>query len=333
MILVTGGAGYIGSHSVIELHKRGFDVLIADNFVNSSPNVIEKLKTITGKTFNCIEVDLCDYASLESSLESYDITGVIHFAAYKAVGESVDSPLKYYENNLQSLTNVLKVCNKKSITNFVFSSSCTVYGSPETIPVTEQTVTGKGESPYGKSKIFSEEILTDYFVSKPTSICILRYFNPIGAHESGLIGDYPDGKPNNLLPFVTQVAAGLREKLNVFGDDYNTEDGSCLRDYIHVSDLARAHVNAIEYNIKKENTLSTFNLGTGNGTSVLELIKTFEKVNGIKVNFEITPRRSGDVEAIYANCDLATQELGWTAELNLESMLSSAWNFQQKIGK
>ena len=330
MILVTGGAGYIGSHSVIELHEKGYDVLIADNFVNSTPAVINNLKTITGKKFSFIEVDLCDYNELEKLTANYKITGVIHFAAFKSVGESVEFPLKYYENNIQSLINVLRLCEHKKIQNMVFSSSCTVYGNPESIPVNELTPVKKAESPYGKTKVYSEEILSDFHKTSTISICNLRYFNPIGAHESGLIGDFPVGKPNNLLPFVTQVAAGMREKLSVFGDDYNTKDGSCIRDYIHVVDLAKAHVNAIHFNKKNNNTFSVFNIGTGSGVSVLELLETFEKTNHIPVNFEITQRRSGDVGAIYADCKEAEEKLHWKAELNLEDMLSSAWKFQQK---
>lgn len=330
MILVTGGAGYIGSHSVIELHRQGYNVLIADNFVNSTPKVINHLKTITGKNFNFIEVDLCDYNELERLTAEYKITGVIHFAAFKSVGESVESPLKYYENNIQSLINVLRLCEQKTICNVVFSSSCTVYGNPKSIPVNELTPIKKAESPYGKTKVYSEEILSDYHKTSSISICNLRYFNPIGAHESGLLGDFPVGKPNNLLPYVTQVAAGLREKLSVFGNDYNTKDGSCIRDYIHVVDLAKAHVNAIDFNQKNDNTYSVFNIGTGRGVSVLELLKTFEKVNYVPVNFEITQRRSGDVGAIYADCKEAKEKLNWKAELSLEDMLSSAWKFQQK---
>ncbi|MBO72840.1 MAG: UDP-glucose 4-epimerase GalE [Flavobacteriales bacterium] len=333
MILVTGGTGYIGSHSVIELHNEGYDVLIVDNFVNSSPSVLKHLKTITGVDFNFLQVDLCDYEQLKDATKNYSIEGVIHFAAFKSVGESVDLPLKYYNNNIQSLTNVLKLCEEREISNIVFSSSCTVYGNPESIPVTESTPIGKAESPYGKTKVFSEEILKDFHKSSSKTICNLRYFNPIGAHESGLLGDYPDGKPNNLLPFVTQVAAGLREKLSVFGDDYNTKDGSCIRDYIHVVDLAKAHVNAIDYNKRNRKLYSVFNIGTGVGVSVFELLSTFEKVNKTPVKFEISKRRSGDVGAIYADCQNAAKKLNWKAKLNLEDMLSSAWNFQKKIEK
>ena len=330
MILVTGGIGYIGSHSVVELHKQGYDVLIADNFINSSPSVLDNLKTITNHDFNFIEVDLCDYEKLKQQTDSYKITGVIHFAAFKSVSESVEQPLKYYHNNIQSLLNVLRLCKERLISNIVFSSSCTVYGNPKLIPVTESTPIGKAESPYGKTKIFCEDILKDFHQAKSVSICNLRYFNPIGAHQSGLIGDYPSGRPNNLLPFVTQVAAGVIDKLSVFGNDYDTKDGSCVRDYIHVVDLAKAHVNAIAFNQKNDNLYSIFNIGTGQGVSVFELLKTFEKVNKTPVNFEITQRREGDVVAIYADCQHAEKKLNWKAELNLEDMLSSAWNFQKQ---
>ncbi|MBL56997.1 MAG: UDP-glucose 4-epimerase GalE [Flavobacteriales bacterium] len=333
MILVAGGAGYIGSHAVIELYNKGYDVLIADNFSNSSPSVLDKLELITGKRFDHITVDLCDLEELKKRTKEYKLSGVIHFAAYKSVGESVSNPLKYYANNLQSLVNSLKLCKERDIRNFVFSSSCTVYGNPNQIPVTEKSKIGKAESPYGKSKVISEEIIQDYHHTHPISICNLRYFNPIGAHESGLIGDYPDGKPNNLLPFVTQVAAGVRDTLSVFGDDYDTHDGTCLRDYIHVVDLAKAHVNAIEYNVKNEGKHSIFNLGTGKGVSVLDLIKTFEKVNNVPINYEIVSRRPGDVEAIFADCHKAKTDLNWIAELNLSKMLTSAWKFQQNILK
>ena len=331
MILVTGGTGYIGSHSVLELDKKGYNVLIVDNFVNSSPTVLKNLNQLTNKEIAHIEVDVCNYENLKKLTANYNITGIIHFAAFKSVGESVKFPLKYYENNLLSLTNILRLSQERQINNIVFSSSCTVYGNPKTIPVDELTALGRGESPYGKTKIFAEEILKDFHKSHQISICNLRYFNPIGAHKSGLIGDKPNGKPENLLPYITQVAAGVRDKLSIFGNDYNTLDGSCIRDYIHVVDLAKAHVNAIDYNVNNPEKLSVFNIGTGKGVSVIELIRTFEKVNKIKVQYEISPRRDGDVEAIYADCKLAKVELNWKAKLNLEDMLSSAWNFQKKI--
>lgn len=331
MILVTGGAGYIGSHTVVELINKGYEVLIADNFSNSSKDVITRIEKITGKKISFIEVDLCDYSSVKKLCSQFKITGVIHFAAYKAVGESVELPLKYYHNNIASLVSVLKLCEEQKISNFVFSSSCTVYGNPTSIPVTEDSPIKSGESPYGKSKIFSEEIIADFQKSNPISCCNLRYFNPIGAHPSGLIGDLPSGTPNNLLPYVTQVAAGLRKELLIFGNDYNTKDGSCVRDFIHVLDLAKAHISALQYNDTNKNKLSQFNIGTGEGVSVLELIKTFEKVNQINVPFKIVDRRPGDVEAIYAVCSKAKQELKWAASLNLEDMLVSSWKFQKNL--
>lgn len=333
MILVTGGAGYIGSHTIVELSKSGHDFLIVDNFINSSECVIDHLEKITNKKIKFINVDLCDFEKLSDLTKDFEITGIIHFAALKAVGESVEQPLLYYNNNINSLLSVLRLCEEREIKNFVFSSSCTVYGSPDQIPVTEKTPTKKAESPYGKSKQFAEEILSDFQKVNEISICNLRYFNPIGAHESGLIGDYPDGKPNNLLPYVTQVAIGIREKLSVFGGDYNTPDGTCLRDYIHVVDLAKAHIKALEYNHQHTNKVSYFNLGTGNGASVFDIIKTFERVNDVKVDFEICPRREGDVEAIYSDCSLSENELGWKTELSLQDMLSSAWKFQKNILK
>lgn len=331
MILVTGGAGYIGSHTVIELVTNGYDVLVVDDFSNSSPKALENIEQIIGKRIEFLELDLCNYAKLKEATDKYSITGVIHFAAYKSVGESVNQPLKYYNNNIQSLTNILQLCKDRAINNFVFSSSCTVYGDPVNIPVTEATPLLKGASPYGKTKIFSEEIINDFVISTPLSACKLRYFNPIGAHNSGLIGDLPNGTPNNLLPYVTQVAAGERNELSVFGNDYDTIDGTCIRDYIHVVDLAKAHIKALEYNNRHTHKNTHFNIGTGNGVSVLELIKTFEKVNGISVKYKITNRRPGDVPAIYADCSLSKSELGWKAELGLDEMLASAWHFQKNI--
>lgn len=333
MILVTGGAGYIGSHTVIELLKNQFEILVIDNFSNSTPAVLDTIKQISGKNFEHHCFDLCDYKMLLDTTNKYNIEGIIHFAAYKAVGESVNDPIKYYQNNIQSLTNVLKLCKDRKIKNFVFSSSCTVYGNPDEIPVTETTPIKNAESPYGKTKIFSEEIINDFQKVNNIATCKLRYFNPIGAHESGLIGDCPSGIPNNLLPYLTQVASGLREELSVYGNDYNTPDGTCIRDYIHVTDLAKAHVKALQYNTTNPNSNTHFNIGTGKGYSVLELIKTFEKVNNVKLNYTITKRRQGDVEAIFADCSLSKESLNWAAELGLEEMLKSAWNFQLKNNK
>ena len=333
MILVTGGTGYIGSHTIVELLNKNFEVLIIDDFSNSDRSVLDSIRKITGKSVSFIEMDLCNYDLLLEKTKGFDIEGIIHFAAYKSVGESVFEPLKYYDNNINSLVNILKLLKERNISNFVFSSSCTVYGSPEVIPVTENTEVKKGESPYGKSKIIGEEIINDFNFSHTFSAINLRYFNPIGAHSSGLIGDLPIGKPNNLLPFVTQVAIGKREVLSVFGDDYDTPDGTCLRDYIHVIDLAKAHVSAIEYNRKNHNKVIPINLGTGNGSSVLEIINTFEKVSKIKINYKINPRRKGDVPAIFGDCSLSKELLGWETQLSLEDMLSSAWNFEKNLKK
>jgi UDP-glucose 4-epimerase len=333
MILVTGGAGYIGSHTIVELLNKNFEVLVIDNFSNSDVSALESIEKITGKSISFIEMDLRNYDLLVEKTKEFDIEGIIHFAAYKSVGESVFEPLKYYDNNINSLVNVLQLLKERNISNFVFSSSCTVYGSPEVIPVTEDSEVKKGESPYGKSKIIGEEIVNDFNYTHPFSAINLRYFNPIGAHSSGLIGDRPIGKPNNLLPFVTQVAIGKREVLSVFGDDYDTPDGTCLRDYIHVIDLAKAHVSAVEYNRGNHNTVIPINLGTGNGSSVLEIINTFEKVSKIKINYKINPRRKGDVPAIFGDCSLSKKLLDWEAQLSLEDMLSSAWNFEQNLKK
>ena len=328
-ILITGAAGYIGSHIALNLIEQNKKIFLIDNLENSSINNINVLRKLYKKKINFTKLDVRDEKKLSIYLKRNKITDIIHLAGLKSVEESEIYPEKYYENNIQSLTNVLKLCEEKNISNIVFSSSCTVYGNPEFIPVTESTPIGKAQSPYAKTKIFSEDILKDFYKTSSKSICNLRYFNPIGAHESGLLGDYPNGKPNNLLPFVTQVAAGIREKLSVFGDDYDTADGSCIRDYIHVVDLAKAHVNAIDFNRNNNHSYSVFNIGTGVGITVLELLKTFEKINNTKVNFEITQRREGDVGAIYANCAHAEKNLNWKAELNLEDMLSSAWKFQK----
>jgi len=333
MILVTGGAGYIGSHTIVELLNKNFEVLVIDNFSNSDVSALESIEKITGKSISFIEMDLRNYDLLVEKTKEFDIEGIIHFAAYKSVGESVFEPLKYYDNNINSLVNVLQLLKERNISNFVFSSSCTVYGSPEVIPVTEDSEVKKGESPYGKSKIIGEEIVNDFNYTRPFSAINLRYFNPIGAHSSGLIGDRPIGKPNNLLPIVTQVAIGKRDVLSVFGDDYDTPDGTCLRDYIHVIDLAKAHVSAVEYNRGNHNTVIPINLGTGNGSSVLEIINTFEKVSKIKINYKINPRRKGDVPAIFGDCSLSKKLLDWEAQLSLEDMLSSAWNFEQNLKK
>ncbi len=334
-ILVTGGTGYIGSHTVVELFNAGYEPVVIDNLSNSNIGVIDGIKNITGSLPVFENIDCKDYNSLARFFEKHsDIKAVIHFAASKAVGESVEQPLTYYRNNLVSLINLLQLMPKFGINNIVFSSSCTVYGQPEVLPVTEQSPIQPATSPYGSTKQMSETILRDATVAdKNLSVVLLRYFNPIGAHPSAEIGELPNGVPNNLLPYVTQTAAGIRKMLRVFGDDYNTPDGSCIRDYINVVDLAKAHVCAIDRVLEKKSkkSIEVFNLGTGNGVSVLEIINTFEKATGVKVPYEIAPRRAGDIEKVWADASLANKELGWKAEETLENTLKSAWKWQQKL--
>lgn len=333
-ILVTGGTGYIGSHTIVELQAKGFEVVVIDSLINSFVGVLDQVEKISGIKPKFYQFDLCDKTALNDffSKESA-ISAVIHFAALKAVGESVDNPLLYYKNNMLSLMNLLEAMNHNKVKNLVFSSSCTVYGQPDSLPVSETAPMKKPESPYGHTKQMAEQILDDVVKSSSMNVVSLRYFNPIGAHDSALIGEFPIGTPNNLVPMITQTAMGLREKLFVFGDDYNTKDGSCIRDYIHVVDIAKAHVIAIERLLQEKNksNYEVFNLGTGFGFTVLETIKTFEKVSGQKLNYEITTRRSGDVEKVYADTNLANHELGWKAERNLENMLLTAWNWQIKL--
>lgn len=334
-ILVTGGTGYIGSHTVVELFNAGYEPVVIDNLSNSNIGVIDGIKNITGSLPVFENIDCKDYNSLARFFEKHsDIKAVIHFAASKAVGESVEQPLTYYRNNLVSLINLLQLMPKFGINNIVFSSSCTVYGQPEVLPVTEQSPIQPATSPYGSTKQMSETILRDATVAdKNLSVVLLRYFNPIGAHPSAEIGELPNGVPNNLLPYVTQTAAGIRKVLKVFGNDYNTPDGSCIRDYINVVDLAKAHVCAIDRVLEKKSkkSIEVFNLGTGNGVSVLEIINTFEKATGVKVPYEIAPRRAGDIEKVWADASLANKELGWKAEETLENTLKSAWKWQQKL--
>ncbi len=332
MILTTGGTGYIGSHTVVELQKAGFEVLIIDNLSNSNAEIIDRIEQITGiRPF----FELLDLKNKEKTFDLFKkypkIEAVVHFAASKAVGESVQKPLMYYENNIGSLLNILQAMEKYHCLHFVFSSSCTVYGQPDILPVTEKSIRQPAESPYGNTKMISEDIIKDFAVSNKSFQAIaLRYFNPIGAHESGLIGELPNGIPNNLVPFVTQTAFGLRPKLSIFGNDYNTPDGSCIRDYINVVDLAQAHVVAIKRLLdnKNKNNFEFFNIGTGKGISVLEIVKTFEKVTDLKLNYEIIGRRIGDIEKIWAETSLANEELGWKAQRNLEETLLSAWNWE-----
>ncbi len=333
-ILVTGGTGYIGSHTVVELQNSGYEVCIIDNLSNSTIQILDQIEKITGIRPDFSEFDISDKPALDNFFKTHnDIEGVIHFAAYKAVGESTELPLKYYRNNLVSLMNLLEAMDEYQCRNLVFSSSCTVYGQPEKLPVSENAPIQKAISPYGNTKQISEEIIADVVYKNETKAISLRYFNPIGAHPSALIGELPIGIPNNLVPFITQTAIGKREQLKVFGDDYNTPDGSCIRDYIHVVDLAKAHVIAVErlLNKKTSDPFEVFNLGTGNGYSVLELVKTFEEVNKVKLNYIITDRRPGDVEQVWADTQKANNVLGWKAELGAEEMLLSAWEWEKNL--
>lgn len=336
-ILVTGGTGYIGSHTTVELINQGYEVLIIDNLSNSEAFIIERIEQITGVRPKFYEFDLLDAAKLDHCLqENQDIQGIIHFAAAKAVGESVQMPLHYYRNNLVPMLNLLEGMKQYQIENFVFSSSCTVYGQPDELPVTENAPIKPAESPYGYTKQVNENILKDTISSGATIHGIaLRYFNPIGSHESGLIGELPRGVPNNLMPFITQTAFGIREQLSVFGTDYNTPDGSCIRDYIHVVDLAKAHIVAIERLIQKKNKQSyeVFNIGTGNGFSVLEVIHSFEKSTGKKLNYKIVGRRAGDIEQIWADTKIGNEVLGWKAEKTIDEMTISAWKWEQNYRK
>lgn len=334
-ILVTGGTGYIGSHTVVELQQSGYDVLIVDDLSNSSIDVLDNIEKITGIRPVFEKLNLADTAKTDEFFSrNTDIKAIIHFAASKAVGESVQIPLHYYRNNLVSLINILDCQLKYNIANIVFSSSCTVYGQPEKLPVTEDTPRQDAESPYGNTKRVNEDILSDAIRANSLLKGIaLRYFNPIGAHPSALIGELPLGVPQNLVPFITQTAAGLRDELKIFGDDYDTPDGSAIRDYINVVDLAKAHVIAIERLLKGKNKANyeVFNLGTGNGYSVLQIVKGFEKANGLKLNYKIVARRAGDIVKIWADTTYANQELGWKAERGLEETLLSAWNWEKHI--
>lgn len=334
-ILVTGGTGYIGSHTVVELFNAGYEPIIIDNLSNSSISVLDGIKAITKVPPTYENIDCKDYNSLERFFEKHqDMKAIAHFAAYKSVGESVSKPISYYRNNIVSLLNLLQLMPDFGIKNIVFSSSCTVYGQPDELPVTEQSPIKPATSPYGSTKQMCETILADVAVANPDmNSIILRYFNPIGAHPSAEIGELPNGIPNNLLPYITQTAAGIREKLRVFGNDYNTPDGSCIRDYINVVDLAKAHVVAIDRLIEGQNkkNIEFFNLGTGNGSSVLEILNGFEKATGVKVPYEIVERRAGDIEKVWADTTFANNELGWKTEVSLEDSLRSAWNWQKKL--
>jgi UDP-glucose 4-epimerase len=325
-ILVTGGLGYIGSHTVVELIKNNYTPIIIDNLSNTELEVLERLESITNTKLNYYNIDICNGTALSEVFAKHQIEAVIHFAAFKAVGESVEQPLKYYINNISGFNTLLSTMETNNVKNIVFSSSCTVYGEPDSSPVNETAATKRANSPYGRTKQIGEDILQD---CKFLNTVSLRYFNPIGAHPSSKIGELPLGIPNNLVPFITQTAAGIREKLTVFGSDYNTKDGTCIRDYIHVVDLADAHVKALTF-IKEnpENKFEVINIGTGNGFTVLEIINTFEKVNNIKLNYSIGPRRPGDVEKVWADASKAKSKLGWEAQLDLNEMLVSSWNWQ-----
>lgn len=334
-VLVTGGLGFIGSHTCVELINSGFTPVIVDNLNNSEPWIKERIEQIVNQAIEFYQGDCRDKDLLDEIFKTHKIEGIIHFAAHKAVGESVKEPLKYYENNLEGLTSILEVSKKHSCTNLVFSSSCTVYGTPDSLPVDESARIKNAESPYGSTKIICEQIIRD--LSKADSSyksILLRYFNPIGAHKSSLIGELPLGVPSNLVPFITQTAAGIRDSLTVFGNDYDTKDGSCVRDFIHVTDLAKAHIKALEFLIKKNQGIcETVNIGTGNGNTVLELIHAFEKATGQKLNYTIGARREGDVEAVYADARKSKDLLKWEAKINLEQSLLDAWNWQKTLNK
>lgn len=333
-ILVTGGLGFIGSHTVVELQNEGFEVVAIDNLSNSSIDVLDGIERITQKKPLFENIDLRDKLAVQDFFKKHqDIAGVIHFAASKAVGESVENPLLYYENNINSLVYLLQELQKKPESYFIFSSSCTVYGQAEKMPITENAPVQQAMSPYGNTKQIGEEIITDVAKVSNINSILLRYFNPIGAHDSAEIGELPIGVPQNLVPFITQTAYGLREKLAVFGNDYPTIDGTAVRDYIHVVDLAKAHVVALKRLLNKQNTdkVETFNIGTGKGSSVLEVIKAFEKVSGQKLNYQIVGRREGDITEAYANTEKANSILGWKTALSLEEALASAWKWENKV--
>ncbi len=337
-IIITGGAGYIGSHTIIELlENTDYNIISIDNYSNSSKETYERISKITSKKFEVLELDLCDSNNLNNVLDGYpDIIGVIHFAAFKSVSESVENPFKYYHNNINSQLNILQACIKRGINNFIFSSSCSVYGNINLLPVNEKTNLNKAESPYAYTKQIGEEILKDYCKTfNKLQTIALRYFNPVGAHTSGLNGENPINKPSNLVPIITQTAIGKIKEMTVHGNNYNTRDGSCIRDYIHVSDIATAHIKALNYLIEKKqkSNFSIFNLGSGNGVSVFEAIQSFEKISGIKLNYKIGERRPGDVKAIYSDTSFTEKELSWKAKYSLDEMMESAWKWEKHINK
>ena len=335
-ILVTGGCGYIGAHTLVDLMENGFDVISADNLSRASESSLLGVEKITGKKIKNYSYDLTDKNETELIFkENPNITGIIHFAAYKAVGESVEKPLDYYDNNIGSLVTLLQMAVQYKVKHFIFSSSCTVYGNPDSIPVTENTPLQMAASPYGATKQMGETIVRDASNAYPLSTILLRYFNPVGAHPSTAIGELPIGRPQNLVPAITQTAIGKLPAMQVHGNDYDTRDGSCIRDYIHVCDIAHAHTLALQFSIKNntEKSCEVFNLGTGNGITVLEAIHAFEKVSGVKLNYEIGPRRTGDIVSIYANNDKAVKQLGWNCKYGLDEMMQTAWQWEQSLAK
>lgn len=337
-ILITGGCGYIGSHTAIEiLEENCFDVLSIDNLSNSTESVLDRIENITGKRIKNYQIDLRDIEATREVFETHpEIVGVIHFAALKSVAESVEEPLLYYDNNFLSLINILKCCKEFDISNLIFSSSCSIYGNIDSLPVREETMIQQVESPYANTKLIGEQIIRDFTKANPNMNCIsLRYFNPVGAHKSGLNGEVPTNRPNNLVPVITQAASGLIPHLTVYGGDYDTRDGSCIRDFIHVTDIAIAHIKGLNYLLEGKNKtpFNVFNLGSGEGVSVLEMIEAFERVTGERLNYTVGDRRDGDVVAIYSDCSKAERELGWVAELGIDEMMDSAWKWQQGLNR
>lgn len=327
-ILVIGGAGYIGSHTVVELLNENKEVIVVDNFSNSKPEMLGKIKKITNKDFKFYELDYSNKEKMDKVFAENKIDSVIHFAGYKTVGESVEKPIEYYTNNVSGTLNLLDVMRKHNVKTIIFSSSATVYGDPEIVPLTEMCKIGGTTNPYGSSKLFIEQILKDVYKSDNTwDICILRYFNPIGSHESGIIGEEPQGRPNNLMPYIVRVASGELEELSIFGNDYNTPDGTGVRDYIHVVDLAKGHIKALEKLEKEKSGIYIYNLGTGKGYSVLDMVHAFEKTTGQKIKYKITERRAGDIATCYADATKAKEELNWVAEKTLEDMCRDSWNY------
>lgn len=327
-VLITGGAGYIGSHTVVELLNENKEVIVVDNFSNSKPEMLDKIKKITNKDFKFYELDYSNKEKMDKVFAENKIDSVIHFAGYKAVGESVEKPIEYYTNNVSGTLNLLDVMRKHNVKTIIFSSSATVYGDPEVVPLTEMCKIGGTTNPYGSSKLFIEQILKDVYKSDNTwDVCILRYFNPIGSHESGIIGEEPQGRPNNLMPYIVRVASGELEELSIFGNDYNTPDGTGVRDYIHVVDLAKGHIKALEKLEKEKSGIYIYNLGTGKGYSVLDMVHAFEKTTGQKIKYKITERRAGDIATCYADATKAKEELNWVAEKTLEDMCRDSWNY------